>query len=74
MEHEKEGTTERVTYLVVVGEDHKDSVIGSFRTLEAAQSALATYRDSHRGTYSHPAPLSWIEQSVRTLTLVPARS
>ncbi|MBX7159788.1 MAG: hypothetical protein K1X95_05805 [Acidimicrobiia bacterium] len=54
----------------MVGEEHQDCVVGSFANLEDAQSALAAFRESHCDDFGGPPPLSWIEQSVRTLTLV----
>ncbi|MFN8103217.1 MAG: hypothetical protein U0U69_02000 [Acidimicrobiia bacterium] len=51
-------------------EDHGDCVVGSFKNLEDAQGALVAYRESYRGDHGEPPPLTWIEQSVRTLTLV----
>lgn len=65
-----DGATERVTYTAVVCEEQRDRIVGSFGNLEEAQAALAEYRETHRGAPGEPAPLSWIEQSVRTLTLV----
>ena len=38
--------------------------------LEDAQAALAAYKESHRDEFGDPVPLTWIEQSVRTLTLI----